>query len=83
MISNEKVIKCNTSKEDVKPMGCNYYYFKDKFDSQPYVCNDCHNFSMTVMDLSDFFVLTIKGVNYRVCISGIDKKEAVNIFKKI
>ena len=54
-------------------MICNYYYFKDKFDYQPYVCNNCHEFHMTVMNLSYFFVLTIKNVDYRAYISGIDK----------
>ena len=63
-------------------MVCNHYYLKDKFDYQPYVCNDCHDFSMTVMDLSDFFVLNIKGNDYRVYISNTDKKEAMIIFKK-
>ena len=62
-------------------MICNHHYFKDKFDYQPYVCNDCHDFSMTVMNLSNFFILNIKNVNYRVYISGIDKKEALNISK--
>ena len=33
---------------------------------------------MTVINLSDFFVLTIKNVDYRVYISNINKKEAVN-----
>ena len=42
----------------------------------------CHDFSMTVKDLSDFFVLNIKNVDYRVYISNIDKKEAMIIFKK-
>ena len=36
---------------------------------------------MTVINLSDFLVLTIKNVDYRVYISNIDKKEAVNIIK--
>ena len=49
---------------------------------QPYVCNDCHHFSMTVMDLSDFFILNIKNNDYRVYISNIDKKEAMIILKK-
>ena len=31
------------------------------------------------MNLSDFFLLSIGDVDYRVYISGIDKKEAVNI----
>ena len=51
------------------------YYFKQKFDYQAYVCNDCHDFSITVMDLSDFFILTIKNVDYRIYISTIDKKD--------
>ena len=51
------------------------YYFKQKFDYQAYVCNDCHDFSITVMDLSDFFILTIKNVDYRIYISAIDKKD--------
>ena len=81
MISYEKIVGYNKNKEGIKCMVCNYYYLKDKFDCQPYICNNCHNFLRTVMDLSDFFVLTIKSVNYRVYISGIDKKEAVNILK--
>ena len=56
-------------------MVCNHYYFKDKFDYQPYVCN--------VMILSDFFILNIGGNDYRVYISGIDKEEAMIILKKI
>ena len=63
-------------------MICNHYYFKDKFNCQPYVCNKCHDFSMNVMDLNDFFNLNVKGVDYRVCISGLDKKEAIIILKK-
>ena len=81
MISYEKIVGYNKNKEGVKCMVCNYYYFKDKFDYQPYVCNRCHDFSMTVMDLNDFFVLTIKGNDYRVHISNIDKKEAMIILK--
>ena len=50
-------------------------------DYQPYVCNKCHDFSMTVMDLSDLFILNIKDHDYRVYISNIDKKEAMIIFK--
>ena len=40
------------------------------------------DFSMTVMNLSDFFILNIKNNDYRVYISNIDKKEAIIIFKK-
>ena len=66
----------------VKCMIYNYYYFKDiRFKYQPDVCNRCHDSSTTVQNLSDFFVLTIKNIDYRVYITGIDKF-AVFILKK-
>ena len=55
MISYKKIVGYIIGKNGVKCIICNYYYFKDKFDYQPYVCNDCYDFSMTVMNLSDFF----------------------------
>ena len=75
MISYEKISGYNKNKEGVKCMVCNHYYFKDNFNYQQYVCIKCHDFSMTVMDLSDFFILNIKGNDYRVYISNIDKKK--------
>ena len=82
MIFYERIFGYNKNKKGVKCMVCNHYYFIDKFDYQPYVCNDCTGFSMTVMDLSDFFILNIKSVNYRVYMSGLDKREAISILKK-
>ena len=82
MISYEKIDRYNNKKESIKCMICNHYYFKDNSDYQPYVCNKCHDFSMTVMDLRDFFILNIKNNDYRVYISNINKKEAMIIFKK-
>ena len=43
--------------------------------------NACHYFSMNVQNLSNFFVVTIKNVDYRLYITGVDKKAAVFIFK--
>ena len=85
MISYERIgcskgIDFNNSNESIKCMICGYYYFKDiGFKYQPYVCNECHEFSMTVMNISDFFILNIRSVDYRIYISGIKKKEALNI----
>ena len=43
-------------------MICNYYYFKDtSFKYQPYFCNGCHNFSMKIMELNDFFISHVSG----------------------
>ena len=58
-------------------MICHYFYFADGFKYQPYVCNRCHDFSMGVHNLNDFFVLTIKNVGYRVNITGVDEKAAL------
>ena len=81
MISYEIISGYNNKKEGIKCIICNYYYFKENFNYQLYVCNKCHDFSLTVMDLSDFFIVNIKGNDYRVYITNIDKKEAIIILK--
>ena len=81
-IDKSESIDCNKRENSVKSMICNYYYFKDiEFKYQTYVCNWCHDFSMTVQNLSDFFVVTIKSVDYRIYIIGVDKKAPVFISK--
>ena len=39
----------------------------------------CYDFSMTVQNFSDFFVVTIKNADHRVYITGVDKKAAAFI----
>ena len=68
--------KCEGSKECII---CHYWYFSDGFKYQPYVCNGCHDFNMCVQSLNDFFIVTVKNIDYRVCIVGVDKRDAVNI----
>ena len=73
-----KSIEFNEGENSVKCMICNYWYFRViGFKYQPYVCNGGHDFSMTVQNLSDFFDVTTINVDYRVYITGVDKKEAV------
>ena len=86
MISYERIdkrefIDFNKGEKSIKCMICHYCYFKYGFKYQPYICNPCHDFSMTVQKLSDFFVVTIKNVDYRVYILGFDKKTAAFILK--
>ena len=69
MISYERTnfsegIDFNKGENFVKCMICNYWYFKDiGLKYQLYVCNGCHDFSMTVQNVSDFFVVTSKNVD--------------------
>ena len=60
MISYERIDKSegidfNKGENSVKCMICNYCYFSDGFKCQPYICNNCRDFSMAVINLSDFF----------------------------
>ena len=84
MISYERIDKSefidfNKGENSIKCMICHYCYFKDRFKYQPYVCNGCHDFSMTVQNLSDIFIVTIKNVDYRIYITGADKKTGIFI----
>ena len=63
-------------------MICNYWYLKNiGFKYQPYVCNACHDFSMTVQNLSDSFIVTIKNVDNRVYITVLIKKQLFLFYK--
>ena len=82
MISYERIdfgegIDFDKGKDSVKCMICNYFYFKDiGFRYQPYVCNACHDFSMSPQVLSDFFIVAPWNIEYRVYIANADKKAA-------
>ena len=58
-------------------MICHYFYDSDGFKYPPYVCNGCHDFNTTAQNLKDFFIVTIRGVDYRVYIVGVDEKAAI------
>ena len=87
MISYEKIDKregvvFNKGENSVKCMICNYYYFKYIiFKHQPYVSIGCVDFSMTVQNLTEFFGVTIKDIDDRVYITGVDKKAAIFVLK--
>ena len=71
--------KTNTSKECII---CHYWHFDTGFKYQPYVCNGCHDFSITVQNLSDFFIVSVKNVDYRCYIVGIYEKNAISLLNK-
>ena len=59
MISYERIDKSegiNFKKEGPECVICHYWYFSDGFKYQPYVCNRCHDFSMSVQNLTDFLL---------------------------
>ena len=75
-IDKSDSIDFNKTKESKECMIC-HYYFSDGFKYQPYVCNGCRDFNMCVQNLSDFLILTVKNIDYRVYIVGVDKKAAI------
>ena len=84
MILYERIDKSDSidfkkQSESKEYMICHYWYFNNGFKYQPYVCNRCHDFSMTVQSLNDFFILTVKNIDYRVYIDTVDKKNLLFI----
>ena len=84
MISYERIdcsegIDLDRGDKSVKCMICNYWYFGHVFKYQPLVCNRCHDFSMTVQSLRDFFILNVRGADYRVYMVGVDRNYALYV----
>ena len=80
MISYERIDKSegvNFERKGSECMICHYWYFSDGFKYHPYVSNGCHDFSMTVQNLKDIFITTVKNIDYRVYIANVDKKAAI------
>ena len=57
-------------------MTCHYCHDSDGFKYQPYVCNGCHDFSMSVQNVNDVFIIPAKNIGYRVYDAGVEKKAA-------
>ena len=73
-------IDFNKTKLSLEYMICHYWYFKNiGFKCQPYVCNGCYDFSMTVQNLSNILISRIKNVDHRCYIVGMDKKDAISL----
>ena len=72
MLQYERIsegIDFDKTNKSVECMIYHYRYFKDiGFKYQPYVCNECHDFSMIVQNLDDFVILKVKKVDYRCCV---------------
>ena len=79
-INISEEIDYNETSKSLECMVCHYWCFKDNgFKYQPHVCNRCHDFNMAVQNLSDFFIVTVKNVDYGCYILGIDKNGAVHL----
>ena len=58
---------------------CHYWCFKDvgpKFES--HVCNKCHDVLMNAYELKNIVILSVRGVDVRCILWGINKDEAIN-----
>ena len=73
-------INLSKTNKSVKCDICHYWNFKDiGFKFQPYVCNACHDFLMTVYELKNFMILKIKGIDYRCYVFNVSKRETRNL----
>ena len=66
--SNNKSKECNI---------CHYWYFIDKnFNYQKYLCNGCHDLMQKAMSFNNVAIVSVKGNDYRIHFSDIDKDDA-------
>ena len=70
--------KSNKSREC---MICNYFSFNHGLKFQDYVCNGCHDLTMSSVNISDIAIITLKNVDYRCIIHNISKSEAINLLE--
>ena len=69
------VNKTNASKECKL---CHYWFFKDVgFKLENHACNRCHDLLTMAHSLKNIAILSAKGTNFRCCLMGINKNEAL------
>ena len=83
-ISFSERIDDNKTSESKECDICHYCFFlNEEFNFQSHVCNRCHDLVMMSMNLSDIYVLSNKGADYRCIINGISKSEALILTQNI
>ena len=71
MLQNKKidvseVINVNKTNASKECLLCHYWYFKDVgFKFENHVCNKCHDVLMTVYELKNIAILSVRGVDFR------------------
>ena len=55
--------------------------FNDEFNFQDSVCNDCHDFTMLCINISDNNIITLRNVAYCWIIYIISKSQAINLLE--
>ena len=70
--------KNNNSKEH---RVCQYCFFIYALKFQDSVCNGYHDLTMQCLDISEFAITAVKGVNYCYSIHDITNSKAINLLK--
>ena len=70
--------KSSGSRECIK-----FYYllFNHGFQFQDSLCNDCHVFTMLIVNISDIVIITVKNVDYSCIVGNISIFEAITVFR--
>ena len=62
----------------------NWYFLDNGLSlNRMYVCNGCHDISITLMNPSNVDILNICHVDYHCIIDGTSKNEAVNLLENV
>ena len=70
-IDISKVTDLAESNNSKECMICHYFFFNHGFEFQASVCNDCHDLSMLIVNISANAIITVKDVDYGCIIHNI------------
>ena len=60
-------------------MICHYWFFDHGLTFEVYVCDDCLDFTMLSLNISDIAIITVKNVDYCCIIHNFSTSEAINL----
>ena len=74
------LLNIKTSKEIVL---CQYLYFNHRSKFQKSVCNGSHDLLMMSPDINSIAIITVKGVDCRCIIYGVNKSDTIHLLENV
>ena len=57
------------------------FFFDKGFKIQNSVCNSCHDMTVLCLNISNFAIITVKGVDYCCIIHDINKSDGIHLLE--